>query len=104
MHGELLGTQTTPQTVVMTGQPAMFAMPGAMGIVPGGHVPVHVVGGVGGKGGGDGMKPPTCIGGSCCCWFWVCANCCVVGGGDVGGWVGGVDNVVGGNGGVVCIC
>jgi hypothetical protein len=88
----------------MTGQPAMFAMPGVMGIVPGGHVPVHVVGGVGGRGGGDGIKPPIRIGGSCCCWFWVCVNCCVVGGGDVTDWVGGVDNVVGGNGGVVCIC
>ena len=46
-----MGTHTTPQTVVTTGQPAMWAMPGSIGIVPGGHVPVHVVGGVGGKGG-----------------------------------------------------
>ena len=100
MHGELLGTHTTPQTVVTTGQPAMWAMPGSIGIVPGGHVPVHGCAG-GGRGGGDGMKPPTCS----CCWFWVCGNC---GGGNdggaVGGWVGGVNNVVGGNGGVVCIC
>jgi len=95
MHGELLGTQTTPQTVVTVEQPAMLAMPGVMGIVPDGHVPVHVFGGVGGRGGGFGMKPPTCIGGSCCCWFWVCVNCCVVGGGDIDDWVGG---------GVVCIC
>jgi hypothetical protein len=68
-------------------------------------VPVHVVGGVGGRGGGLGMKPPTCIGGNrccCCCWFWVWVSCCVVGGGALGGWVGGVGNVVGGK--VVCIC
>ena len=85
-HEPRLGTQTTPHTVVITGQPAMFAMPGVMGIVPGGHVPVHVVVGLDGRDGGFGMKPPTCIGGSCCCcccWFWVCVNCCVVGGGDV---------------------
>jgi len=99
MHGELLGTHTTPQTVVITGQPAMFAIPGVMGTVPGGHVPVHGCAG-GGRGSGFGMKPPTCS----CCWFWVWVSCCVVGGGAVGGWVGGVDKVVGGNGGVVCIC
>jgi hypothetical protein len=61
-------------------------MPGCMGIVPGGHVPVHVVVGVDGGGGADGMKPPTCIGGNwrcvcSCCWFCVCVNCCVVVGG-----------------------
>jgi len=50
MHGELLGTHTTPQTVVMTGQPAMWAMPGAIGTVPNGHVPVHGCAG-GGRGG-----------------------------------------------------
>jgi len=85
MHGSPFCTHSTPQTVITTWvHPAKPAHPGVMGIVPGGHVPVHVVGGVGGKGGGDGINPPICIGGSCCCcWFWVWVSCCVVGGGDV---------------------
>lgn len=87
----------------------MLAMPGFMGIVPGGHVPVHVVGGLGGGGGADGMKPPTCIGGNCCCWFWVCANCCVVVGGVGGNSILGI-SILGGckvggvGGGICCIC